>query len=72
MSEKYTSFDEMPVMLNAAQLAAIFGISRSGSYKLIKVADFPTVKIGKKVVVPKDALKEWVAKQSSVWHYAFK
>lgn len=72
MNEKYTNFDDMPVMLNAADIAVIFKLSRSSSYKFLRTADFPTVKIGKTIRVSKDELQKWIAKESSVWHYATK
>lgn len=56
----YKSFDELPLMLNVVQVAAVLGISRAGAYELVHSEDFPTLKIGSRIVVPKDKLREWI------------
>ena len=42
------------------QVAAVLGISRAGAYELVHSEDFPTLKIGSRIVVPKDKLREWI------------
>ena len=54
----YKSFDELPLMLNIVQVAAVLGISRAGAYELVHSAGFPVLKIGNRIVVPKDKLRE--------------
>lgn len=56
----YKSFDELPLMLNVVQVAAVLGISRVGAYELVHSEGFPTLKIGSRIVVPKDKLREWI------------
>ena len=56
----YKSFDELPLMLNVVQVAAVLGISRAGAYELVHSEGFPTLKIGNRIVVPKDKLREWI------------
>ena len=56
----YKSFDELPLMLNVVQVAAVLGISRAGAYELVHRAGFPALKIGNRIVVPKDKLREWI------------
>lgn len=60
MSKVYTSYDELPIMLSVPQLASVLGISRSGAYALVRSAGFPTLKIGSRIVVPKDELLKWI------------
>lgn len=59
MSKIYTSDDELPIMLSVPQLAAL-GISRSGAYALVRSEGFPALKIGSRIVIPKDELLEWI------------
>lgn len=61
----YTSFDEVPLVIGAEQLAAILGISRSGAYQLLRRKDFPTVHIGKRMIVPRDLLIKWLEAQAA-------
>ena len=56
----YKNYDELPLMLNGVQVAAVLGISRAGAYELVHSEGFPTLKIGSRIVVPKDKLREWI------------
>ena len=56
----YKNFDELPLMLNVVQVAAVPGISRAGAYELVHGEEFPALKIGSRIVVPKDKLREWI------------
>ena len=53
-------FDELPAMLTAAELAGALGISKNGAYTLIHSKGFPTLRIGKRLMVPKDKLAAWI------------
>lgn len=59
-------YDQLPVALNALQVAAMLGISRAGAYNLMRSEGFPTLRIGSRMVVPKDKLLAWLDKQFSV------
>lgn len=54
------NFETLPAMLNAEELAAVMGISRAGAYQLLHSADFPVLRIGKRLLVPKDKLIRWI------------
>lgn len=56
----YKNYDELPLMLNVVQVAAVLGISRAGAYELVHSEGFPTLKIGSRIVVPKGKLREWI------------
>ncbi len=61
--EKYTSYDQLPLALNAAQVAQVLGISRANAYTLMHSKEFPTLQIGKRMTVPKDRLIAWMNNQ---------
>ena len=50
----YKSYDELPLMLNAEMVKNVLGISISSAYELMHEKDFPSIKIGNRIVVPKD------------------
>ena len=50
----YTSYDELPLILSVTEVAAVLGISRAGAYELVHGNEFPALKIGSRIVVPKD------------------
>ncbi len=56
----YTNFEELPLFLNAETLAKVLGVSVSSSYELIHEKDFPAIRIGSRLVVPKDKLQVWI------------
>ena len=56
----YKNYDELPLMLNVVQVAAVLASSRAGAYELVHSEGFPALKIGSRIVVPKDKLWEWI------------
>ena len=58
-----SDYGQLPVALNADQVAAVLGISRAGAYNLMRSQGFPTLFIGKRMVVPKDRLLAWMDAQ---------
>ena len=61
--ERITDFAQLPLALNANQVAAVLGISRAGAYNLMRSEGFPTLFLGKRMVVPKDKLIVWMDNQ---------
>ena len=61
----YTSMEQLPITLSANQLAQVLGISRANAYTLMHSKGFPTIQIGKRMVVPKNKLIEWMEKQTA-------
>lgn len=56
----YKTYDELPLYLNADTVAKLLGISISSAYELMREKDFPSVRIGKRLIVPKENLQAWV------------
>lgn len=59
----YHSIQELPMILNAVQVAAVLGISKSRAYQLFLQKDFPTVQIGRRKMVSRDAFWAWFQAQ---------
>ena len=66
MKNTYTHYDQLPLVLNADQLASFLNISRANAYTLLHRYDFPTIRIGKRMMVQKDKLLAWLDKQIKV------
>ena len=60
----YKSYDELPLMLNAEMVKNVLGISISSAYELMHEKDFPSIKIGNRIIVPKDKFRDWIDKKS--------
>ena len=56
----YKNYDELPLMLSVPEVAAVLGISRAGTYELVKSEGFPSLKIGSRIVVPKEKFIDWI------------
>lgn len=57
---QYKSYDDLPLFLNAEQVAQVLGIAPSSTYELMHEAGFPVLKIGNRMVVPKEKFIQWV------------
>ena len=56
----YKTYDELPLFLNAEMVAKLLGISPSTGYELMHEKGFPVLRIGSRMVVPKEKFREWV------------
>ena len=60
---KYKSYDELPLMLSVPEVAIVLGISRAAAYELARSKDFPALRIGTRIVVPKDKFIDWISRR---------
>ena len=60
------SYDELPLFLNAEMLAKALGVATSTAYELMHEKDFPTVKVGNRLLVPKESFRLWVETKSKI------
>lgn len=56
----YKTYDDLPMFINVATVAKLLGISQSSAYELMHEKDFPAIKIGSRIVVPRDKLVAWL------------
>lgn len=49
--------------MSVEEMADYLGISRSKAYQLVNQSDFPTLRIGRRIVVSVDGLESWVNAQ---------
>ena len=59
----YHSYDELPLFLNAEMVAQVLGVSISSAYELMHEMGFPALRIGNRIVVPKEKFRRWVETQ---------
>lgn len=57
---EFKSYDDLPLFLNAELVAQMLGIAPSSSYELMHRDGFPTLRIGNRMVVPKEKFIRWV------------
>ena len=64
---EYKSYDDLPLFLNAAMMAKVLGVSPSSSYELMHETDFPVLRVGNRMVVPKEKFIQWVEEHTGGW-----
>ena len=60
----YTDYDQLPLFLNAEMAAKLLGISLSSAYELMHETSFPALRVGSRIVVPKEKFCRWVESQT--------
>ena len=59
----YKSYEELPLFLNVEMVSKLLGISPSSSYELMHEKGFPVLRVGNRLVVPKEKFRQWVEEQ---------
>lgn len=59
-TSEYKHYDELPLFLNAETVAKALGVSPSSGYELMHEKGFPALRIGSRIVVPKEKFIAWV------------
>ena len=61
---EYQSYDELPLFLNSETVAKTLGVSPSSAYELMNEPGFPMLRIGTRMVVPKEQFIQWVTEHT--------
>ena len=56
----FKSYAELPLFLNADTVAKTLGVSPASGYELLHEKGFPSLRIGNRIVVPKEQFIRWV------------
>ena len=64
----YKTYEELPLFLNAETVANVLGIAMSSAYELMKEQGFPSLRIGNRLIVPKEKFMAWVEQQTGGNH----
>ena len=60
MNNKYRSFDDLPLTLRVEDLMPILHIGRNTAYELVRSKQIYSVKIGRQLRIPKQALIDYL------------
>lgn len=63
MNTKYCSFDELPLTLRVEDLMPILGIGRNTAYELVRSGQIRSIRIGRQLRIPKDAVQEYLTRK---------
>lgn len=62
MENKYCNLQDLPMTLRVEGLMPILGIGRNTAYELIRSGQTRSVRIGRRIRIPRDALLEFLRK----------
>lgn len=62
---QFKGYNELPLFLNAELVATVLGVSPSSGYELMHEPGFPVLKIGNRMVVPKEKFIQWVEQNTT-------
>ena len=60
MNRKYRSYDELPLALRVEELMPILDIGRNSAYELVRSGTIRSVKIGRQLRIPKQAIIDYL------------
>ena len=61
----YKSYDELSLFLNAEMVANVLGVSSTVCYEMMHAGKLPVLRIGSRLIVPKEKFLEWIEKNTS-------
>ena len=59
------SYDDLPLFLNASMVSQVLGVSPSSGYELMHTSGFPVLRVGSRMVVPKEKFIQWVEQNTA-------
>lgn len=64
MIKRPTSYSDLPLTLRVEELMPVLGIGRNTAYELVRSGQIRSIRVGRQVRIPKDALLEFLSKES--------
>ena len=58
------SYNDLPLFLNVNLVAQVLGVSISTAYEVMHEPGFPVLRVGSRMVVPKEKFIQWAEEQS--------
>ena len=62
---QFKDYSELPLFLNAEVVAKVLGVSPSSGYELMHEPDVAVLKVGSRMVVPKEKFIQWVEQNTA-------
>ena len=63
---KFKNYDDLPLTLTAQEVGEALGIPRAAAYELVRSKGFPHIRIGTRILVPKDKFIQWIEDQTEM------
>ena len=58
---------DLPNVLTVKEMSKFLNVNTSRAYKLTHRSDFPSFKLGNKILIPRNKLLQWIDEKSEEW-----
>lgn len=62
----FIRFDDFPDLMTVEDLKKLFDIGTNKAYEITHYKNFPKLKIGRKIIIPKKQLMQWIENQTMI------
>lgn len=63
MVTNYRSFEDLPLTLTVEEASQILRVGRNTAYDLVRCGKLRSIKVGKQIRIPKQALQDYLSRQ---------
>ncbi|MFW6026193.1 MAG: helix-turn-helix domain-containing protein [Candidatus Woesearchaeota archaeon] len=60
----YKNIEQLPLILSIPEIADILRINKTKAYELAREEDFPSIYLGRRIIVPKEEFLNWLEEKS--------
>lgn len=64
MDKRPVSYSELPLALHVEDLMPVLDIGRNTAYELVRSGQIRSIRVGRQIRIPKEALLEFLSKES--------
>ena len=64
--ENCGSLDSLPEFCTPADLSSILPVSRATLYRMAEQKRIPSLRLGRRIIIPREPLKEWIERESGI------
>lgn len=66
MKTRIENIDSLPEFCTPAELSLIFPVSRATLYRMAEQKRIPSLRIGRRVIIPRESLKNWIEQECRI------
>ena len=63
MGSNYRSLEDLPLTLTVEEAGQILRVGRNTAYDLVRCGKLPSVRVGKQIRIPRQALLDYLSRQ---------
>ena len=64
MGSNYRSLEDLPLTLTVEEAGQILRVGRNTAYDLVRCGKLPSVRVGKQIRIPRQALLDYLSRQN--------